>query len=238
MQFRPIVGHVENNIRRHLELTRLAVRHNARLVMFPELSLTGYEPVRAAELARVANDPCFNELQSTANGLGVTIAAGVPLQAKGLPTISTLLFRPNAKRLVYSKMFLHPDEEPFFQPGMNSPILILDEPPIAMAICFEIAIPQHANRARNAGATSYVASVAKTAPGVVNASQRLSEIAAENSMSVLMANCLGVQDGSEYSGQSSAWDRNGNLVAQLDNVHEGLIVVDVASCEVVAVVNQ
>ncbi len=121
----------------------------------------------------------------------------------------------------------------YFAPVANSSRLIHADPPIAMAICFELSIPEHATRASEAGAVAYIASVAKTASGVANACIRLSEIAAEFSMPVAMANCLGVLDGAECRGRSSAWNRSGKLVAQLDEENEGVLVVDTATCDVV-----
>ena len=226
-QIRPSVGEVEGNIDRHLALTELALRSEAKLVVFPELSLTGYEPARAKELARFAHDGCFTQLQSACNHHGVTISAGLPLRTSGLPRIASILFRPNDETLVYSKMYLHQDEQPFFTPGIDSPTLIHASPPIAMAICFEISVPAHARNAHKAGAMAYVASVAKTARGVEAAGQRLSEVAAEYRMPVLMANCVGLLDGVECTGRSSVWDRDGALLGQLDEASEGVIVADV-----------
>ena len=212
-------------------LAGVAADNGAELVVFPELSLTGYEPKRAAELALNLDDACFDDLQCFCNNKKVSIGVGVPLKTASLPLVSTLLFRPAQNPLVCSKMYLHPDEKPYFMPATDSPSLIIDEPRIALAICFELSVPQHAQRAIDAGASVYIASVAKTASGLGNASQRLSEMAAESSMLVLMANCLGQLDGEECIGTSSVWGRNGVPMAQLDNEHEGVIIVDSESEE-------
>ncbi len=232
-QVRPIVGQVEANLDRHLALLQLAVGYRVKLMIFPELSLTGYQPARAAELARFPDDPCFAQLQSACNHGNIAAGVGVPLRTNHLPHISTLVFRPHAGPLVYSKKYLHPDEAPFITPGFDPPTLILTAPAVALAICYELSVPQHAQDASTAGADAYVASVAKTAPGIMQASRRLSDIGAEYSMPVLMSNCLGYCDGAECTGCSSAWDRNGRLMAQLDAEHEGIIVFDIATGDVV-----
>jgi predicted amidohydrolase len=59
----------------------------------------------------------------------------------------------------------------------------------------------------------------------------MAAIAKQYSLPTAMANCLGKQDGVECSGQSAAWDRQGRLLAQLDAQREGLVVLDVATCE-------
>ena len=152
-QTRPFVGPVEANLAGHLALIELAVQRDARMIVFPELSLTGYEPQLAASLARSPNDECFERLQVTADQAGVTIAVGVPTPGHHLPRISTLIFRPASEVRVYSKQFLHADEQPFFEPGPTSDCLIHANPAIALAICYELSVPAHVQRAINSGAT-------------------------------------------------------------------------------------
>jgi predicted amidohydrolase len=180
----------------------------------------------AKESARVPSDACFADLQRMCRDERVSIGIGAPLQTHGLPHISSFIFRPNAEPLVYSKRYLDPDEEAYFQPGMAAPSLIFDDPAVAMAICFEISVPQHAQQARDAGAAVYIGSVAKTARGVASARERLSQIAVESSVYVLMSNCLGFLDGAACTGSSCAWDRNGRMLVELDDSNEGVVILD------------
>ena len=47
IQTRPVKGNIEFNIRDHARLTSQASASGANFVMFPELSVTGYEPTLA-----------------------------------------------------------------------------------------------------------------------------------------------------------------------------------------------
>ena len=217
---------MQDNVTRHMALVDLGVRLGANLVVFPELSLTGYEPARAAELSRFSNDSCLEGFQQLCDQNDVSIGVGFPLRTEGLPRISALLFRPNSTPLIYSKRYLHPDEEPYFDSGTVADSTIHSSPKVALAICYELSVPQHAQMAFDAGATAYIASVAKTARGIEDASQQLSDIARQNSALVMLSNCLGVHDGVECVGHSSAWDRKGKLLARLDSESDGVIVVD------------
>lgn len=165
-QVRPKVGAVEANVDRHLKLVQLAVGCGADLIVFPELSLTGYEPTRAAELSRSCDEVCFDCFQVLSDKCNVVIGVGFPLQTDALPRISNLLFRPHRSRRLYSKRFLHQDEVPFFECGDQCDSSIFDDPVVALAICYELSAPEHADSAFAAGATAYIASVAKTARGV------------------------------------------------------------------------
>ncbi len=233
-QTRPHVGPVEGNLAAHQTLIELAIRNGVRLIVFPELSLTGYEPRLAVSLARTPEDSCFAGFQTTADQYEISIAVGVPTVGDHLPRISTLLFRPQWDVLVYSKQHLHRDEEPFFEPGQKSNGLIHTDPAIALAICYELTVPLHAHTAVESGATVYIASVAKSALGTENACTRMSEIAAQYSIMGMMSNCLGRLNGSECVGRSSAWTRSGKLLLQLDTENAGLIVLDQQSEEVFA----
>jgi len=50
-QTTPIKGDIEKNIENHKKLIALSIQENADIIVFPELSLTGYEPKLVKELA-------------------------------------------------------------------------------------------------------------------------------------------------------------------------------------------
>jgi predicted amidohydrolase len=230
-QTRPVKGDIQSNIDNHKKLIDLAVSCGADVIIFPELSLTGYEPELAQALAAHRDDGRFDVFQEISDARQITIGVGMPTKTATLPCISMLLFQPRKARQMYSKKHLHSDEEPFFVSGQNSAGL-MDERKTALAICYELSISEHAANAFQSGAEIYVASVAKTADGVGQAAERLSDIAAKYSMTVLMSNCVGHCDNFESAGRTSVWNKNGLLVAQLDDTSEGVIVYNVETQEI------
>lgn len=62
-QILPVPGEYEKNITRHIDVIHLAASQGANLVLFPELSLTGYEPRLAEVLAVHPSDGRFDEFQ-------------------------------------------------------------------------------------------------------------------------------------------------------------------------------
>jgi predicted amidohydrolase len=225
-QTRPARGDIHANIASHKALTQRAAAAGAEVIVFPELSLTGYEPTLASELATELDDPRFGELQSLSDEHTLVIAAGMPTRAAKRCCISLLLFRPQLQRGIYSKTFLHEDEEPFFVPGRIAPQLQIGETKIALAICYEISVPEHLTRALQLRPDIYIASVAKSASGIDKALARLAQIAKVNTLPVIMSNCVGPADGGECAGRSSAWNQRGELIGQLDDHSEGLLTVD------------
>jgi predicted amidohydrolase len=232
-QIRPVKGDIQTNIENHKRLIELAFSYQADTIIFPELSLTGYEPALAKELAINENDSRLNEFQSMSDDSGVTIGVGVPTKNNDGICISMILFHPESTRQVYSKKYLHADEEPFFVSGRNAAVLANNKNNIALAICYELSVPEHSSNAFKMGAEIYMASVAKSAAGIEKASKSLSGIAKKYSMIALMANCIGYCDNFESGGKTSVWDSKGLLIGQMNDTDEGIIMVNTDTMEII-----
>lgn len=225
-QTQPVIGDIAANIDRHLQLIEQAIALGADLIVFSELSITGYEPTLAPDLAVELGDDRFNIFQTVSDAHDITLGIGVPIRSPAGIRISLMLFQPQQPRQLYSKMHLHADEEPFFVPGPPQSGLVGPEKQVALAICYELSVPEHAANAACNGAGLYLASVAKSVDGVAKASERLRAIARDHGMTVLMVNGLGLADGMACPGLSAVWDTKGAVLGQLDDVHEGILVFD------------
>lgn len=232
-QTRPVKGNIPANIRDHERRIERAASGGAGMIVFPELSLTGYEPTLAGELAMTPDAVRLDVFQKISDDRRIIIGVGAPTRNDAGVFISTIIFRPHRPRGVYSKKYLHPDEEKFFAHGRNSNVLIDEKARIALAICYELSVPEHAERAFESRAKIYLATAAKTERGVDEADKRLSAIADKYSMTVLMANCVGECDGVECAGGSSAWNDEGVWIGRLDAAGEGLLIFDTHAQELV-----
>lgn len=225
-QTRPVRGDMQSNIDKHILLIEGAAANGADMIIFPELSLTGYEPSLAKQLTIDATDSRLTIFQQLSDENHITIGVGVPTNgAKGIH-ITMVLFQPRTLRQTNSKKYLHADEEPFFVPGENLSGIVVKDTPIGLAICYEISISAHSKEAFNSGAQVYIASVAKTATGVEKAMEQLRKIAANYGMTVLMSNCLGLCEDGICAGGSAAWNNKGALLGKLNNTDEGLLLLD------------
>ncbi|MBC7903350.1 MAG: carbon-nitrogen hydrolase family protein [Gemmatimonadaceae bacterium] len=225
-QTKPFRGDTAANIASHKKFIHAAAEERAELIVFPELSLSSYEPELAKSLATDVNDPRFDEFQALSDANEIIIGAGVPVRAGAGVSIGMLLFQPRTQRRVYLKQYLHADEEPFFT-GIDNVIPTLrSHPEIALAICYEMSVPEHVESAAAHGAKIYIASVVKNAAGVEKGLQRLQEIANKYSMTAMMVNCVGETGDGLSAGQSSVVDPQGEIIVSLDAVSEGLIIYD------------
>ncbi len=225
-QTRPAKGNIPTNIRNHKRLINLAIDNGADLIIFPELSLTGYEPRLAKELAIDKDDIRLDDFQKISDMNHITIGVGAPTKSSKGICITMIIFQPNQTRQTYSKKYLHDDEKAFFVSGESSIGLLGPKANVAFAICYELSVQEHAEHAAKSGAEIYIASVAKSASGVEKASKSLSDIANQYSMTVLMSNCIGSCDNFESAGRSSIWNSKGILLGQLNDTGEGILIID------------
>ena len=225
-QTRPIKGEISANIDQHKKLIQLAISQNADAIFFSELSLTGYEPELAKDLATNEDDIRFDDFQTISDTNKITIGLGMPTNTNSGIQISMIIFQPNVARQTYSKQQLHSDELPYFINGEKQIILKVGNKNIAPAICYESLQTNHSENAGKLGAEIYLTSVAKSQNGVEKAMTHYPAVAKKLSVPVLMSNCVGYCDNFESVGKSSVWTKEGDLVGQLDDRHEGIIIFD------------
>lgn len=218
-------GDIAANVARHVALARRAAAEGARLVLFPELSLSGYEPTLAAQLALLPGDARLAPLRDVAAREGIVLVVGAPLaNVGGKPLIAALTCTPQGALHVYTKQYLHPGEETAFAPGTGGAALEVDGSRVALAVCAEIAHARHAAAAAEGGARLYAASVLVSVSGYAADAALLQGYAARHRMPVLMANHGGVTGGWESAGRSALWDERGELVVAAAGGGECLLV--------------
>lgn len=78
-QIQPKIGDVSANLRRHIELMHTAKAHGAELLVFPELSMTGYyvqDLTAEVAMRPTADDPTFRDLMGASADLKMDIMVG------------------------------------------------------------------------------------------------------------------------------------------------------------------
>ncbi len=223
---------ISANINKHLKYVQLAHSRGADLILFPELSLTAYEPHLARDHAFSGSDKRLDIFQTLSDSLNITILPGLPIVNNSDLQISMLISQPNTSRAIYSKQRLHSDESPIFSAGDKQHTFSIEDKHFAPAICYESLQPNHALQAHRLGANVYLAAVAKSESGVVKAFRHYPQIAAEYSMMVPMSNSIGPCDNFLSAGSSAIWSPNGQLLGKLNDTRVGLLMVDTASQDV------
>jgi predicted amidohydrolase len=227
-QTKPVTGNISANVIAHEQFIRASVAKGADAIFFSELSLTGYEPTLAGALAIVPTDARLKLFQELSSQHTITIAVGAPLKTQTGIIISVLIFQPGQSVLVYGKQYLHPDEEPWFVPGINLAPISINDCRVGLAICYELAVEEHFNTMMPAKPDVYIASVAKFSTGIEPSYKRLASIASTG-VYTLFVNSIGTADNGICAGGSAVWNKKSELLEKLDDVHEGLLIFDTAT---------
>ncbi len=77
-QIRPVKADITSNLEKHEVLIQAALSLKVNAIFFPELSLTGYEPELANELATKPDDQRLDRFQILSDSLHITIGLGLP----------------------------------------------------------------------------------------------------------------------------------------------------------------
>ncbi|WP_417594412.1 carbon-nitrogen hydrolase family protein [Oceanospirillum sp.] len=233
----PVVrGDLKSNLRHHLEMISRSSRHNADVVIFPELSLTGYELDLAARLAFSPEASSFQELSRASVENQIIVIAGCPLSSdcSSKPFIGAVICFPDGSVEFYSKQYLHPGEEQYCLFGPADYFFKVKGHRLALAICADFAEPEHSRRARESGADIYVVSALISGKGFAPDSEILSAIALKHGFAVLLSNHISETGGWETCGNSSVWDSYGERVINSDSADSGLILCTLSGSKAAA----
>jgi predicted amidohydrolase len=226
-QTKPKRGDIDANLLDHYRLVKLAAANGAQLIVFPELSITGYEREDAARLAFTENDSRLDHLKKLAAENNITIIAGAPIRIQSDLFLGEFCITPNDSVSIYTKQFLHEGEEVYYQPSFDyNPMLEIENERISCAICADIDHPKHAENANKNNSSTYIASIFFSPNGIPQAHQSLQSYASQFQMNVLMANFGGDSYGSPSGGRSAFWNNKGELIAQMEDSSSGLLIVE------------
>jgi len=225
------------NVARHCDFIDAAHAAGVQLLVFPELSLSGYELAGMSACALTPDDQRLAPLRERAASTGMTIVAGAPLaNPSGLPSIGAITFHPDAGSSTYRKRFVHSSEAQFAAAGAAiSQLHTVGGVPVALAICADTGNPQHPHAAAISGARLYLAGSLISRNGYPKENDRLSGYAKLYDLGVLLANHATDSGGYVTAGGSAFWAAGGELVIAAPGAGELLVVIDDHGGKVIAV---
>ena len=217
---------VHHNVGRHVRFITAAAEHGAQMILFPELSLTGYHHDFTLNDAIAADDKRLDPLRAVVEQQKIVAIAGMPVALSDGLGIGALVIAPGDVSSVYAKEYLHEGEEVAFVPGSGGPLVLVDREVVGLAICADMTHPEHACAAADSGATVYAASCFITEAGYAADTELLRRYAVEHQMLVLMANYGEPTPDYSCAGKSAVWSAQGTLLACAPETGEWLCVVD------------
>ena len=225
----------EENLQKIEAFTIKAKAQGADLVIFPELSLTGYVlHDQVYELAEVVPGPSTARVEELAKKTGMYIIFGMPeLSGKTKATIfnTAVLVGPEGFIGKFRKMYLPThsvfEEKRYFRPGYQTVVFNTPIGNIGLFICYDVFFPEVCRLTRLKGAELLVCISASPAVRrgyfeILTAARAL-----ENTAFLAYVNLAGVEDGLQFWGGSRLVSPTGDLLAKAKYDEEDLVICEV-----------
>lgn len=238
-QIAPKLGDVEVNLEEHLRAIRAARRQRADVVVFPELSLTGYLlKDQVAEVSLRQDAPLFRRLVAASRGIDVVVGLVEETPAHLFHNATVYLSRGrvvHVHRKVYLPTYGMFEEGRDFAPGDRIRTFEASWGTGGLLICEDAWHPACAWLLAQEGlelllvVSSGPTRGARPGRGITSTRvwHDLLRVSAQfQSAYVLFVNRVGFEDGLNFGGGSIAFDPFGRVVAALPELEAGLVVAD------------
>jgi predicted amidohydrolase len=224
-QLPSVRGDLSGNLRTHAAGIIAAAGRGVSVLVFPELSLIGYEPDLAAQLAISATDERLMPLAALAHQHRMAVVVGASLRTAGpKPCLGAILFDADGSTRTYAKMHLGGSEPAYFAPGGAPLSFAAHGHSIGIAICGDASKPSHPQAYADGGATVYAAGVFLNAAWYATDAPRLAGYASRFRMLVVMANHAASRGTDVSVGKSAVWDPQGALLAEAHGTESALVI--------------
>lgn len=246
-QVNPVVGDVLGNAEKIKKSAEEARMQGADLVVFPELTLTGYPPLDLLERPAFVqgNLEAKKRLVEEIKGIGVLFGYVAENSASHGPRLqnAAVLFE-NGRILAEIRKTLLPqydvfDERRYFAPGQAAPPILYKGLRLGISIC-EDAWNDAAPTGKHLYTTDPIAEMAGDSDLLINLSaspfhvdkihtrdRLFSGIAKKYGIPVIEVNQVGANDSLIFDGASTAYGKRGQVFARAHAFEEDLILVDV-----------
>ena len=228
-QMNCLVGDVTGNVDKIIELAATARReHAADLVVFPELSLTGYPPedllMRPEFIER-----CEAGLERIRRAVGgIAVLVGFPHLSKGELYNAAIVLRDGETLALYHKQLLPNysvfDEKRYFRSGNRPVVFDLAGVQAGLTVCEDIWGPAPMAQAVRAGA-QLVININASSFHVDKQAEReavIRERVSANPVPVVYVNMVGGQDELVFDGGSLVMDAQGRITQRAPAFEESL----------------
>lgn len=239
VQTNMVAGDPEHNVKAALRLVRKALRAGTKLIVLPELFITGFDYECIRDLPQRFTDDCLRELRRLACEGGAVIVAGSVTVKKrgktsGIYNTSRIIGPDGRTKASYSKMHLFSlmDEDIHLTPGVQPALASTPFGKIAPCICFDIRFPEVARRAALMGAQILAVPAEFPHPRLDVWQILLKARAIENQFFVIAANRVGNDPTGHFFGHSAIIGPTGEMLAEAGEDEEVLLArIDLAEVD-------
>jgi predicted amidohydrolase len=203
-------GDLAGSVAAHVSAVRAA---GARVVVFPELSLTGYS-LDAPSIALA--DPELAPLVAACAESGTLALVGAPVAGPDGDHIAVLAVDGDGVTVAYRKVWVDTSEAGRFAAGPGPVVLDVDGWRLGLAVCRDTRFAEHDAATAALGIDVYVAGVVHHAHEADLTEERARRVAADRGVWVATASFAGPTGGGfdATAGGSGIWSPAGEPVAR------------------------
>ena len=231
-QLCPAAGDVAANADAHARLIAEAAAAGARVVVFPELSLTGYEPdlLRAdPSLWLAPDDDRLAPVQAACRTHGTHAVVGAPVDDAARRLLAAIAIDDRGTvGPIYGKHHLHGPEHELFEPGDAHVLLEIDGHRLGLSVCADAAVPAHAAEVAALGADGYLVGALFDAGTMDRLVDQMSSRARDHRLWVVLGSLAGPAGPCVGIGGSGVGAPDGGVVVQLGDEPAGIAVTEMA----------
>jgi len=238
-----VSGDVAANVATAVGLVTTAAERGARIVVLPELFLTGYDPdAWSHESALALDDDRLDALREVARARQVVVVASAAVRRALDPstgsgrrstTLSLVLVDPAGEvSAPYDKQHLCGAERDFFTAGDHGASLAVDGWQLGLGICNDGSFPEHAVAAATDGATAYLCPSAYFRGAEHRRDLRYASRALDNGIYVVFSGLPGTCGAYEFCGGSAIYDPEGRVLERVAEESPAVVVADLDPDEV------
>lgn len=237
-QVDPRVGDLRSNIEMHCERIEAAIAQGAHLVVFPELSLTGYtlRDIAWDVALNPATDPRLEPLRRLSQSIGIAFGCVVTAEDHGLYNAAVYLEQGEVRHIhhkVYLPTYGMFEEGRYFAAGRNVAAFDTAHGRLGMLVCedmWHVALPYLVAVDGAEVILSLTASPTRVGGDPADLDNRTVNhehhrvFARLLSVYSVFANRVGFEDGVNFWGGSAIFDPSGSMMSQAPLFDPSLIV--------------
>jgi NAD+ synthase (glutamine-hydrolysing) len=233
-QMNAVVGDIAGNEQRVREGIAAARDGGARLVLFPELAISGYPPEDLLLKEHFLADVRAAVERLAADTEGIVAIVGFPERADDVYNAAAVL-ADGALQGIYRKVHLPNygvfDEMRYFQSGPGGGALIeVDGVKVGLTVCEDIWVPGAPESDEALAGATLIVNISASPYQVGKGLRRermVAQRAADTFAAVAFCALVGGQDELVFDGHSFVCDHDGNVIARAPQFAEHLLFCDV-----------
>jgi NAD+ synthase (glutamine-hydrolysing) len=232
-QMNAVVGDIAGNEAKVRAGIAAAREGGARLVLFPELAITGYPPEDLLLKEHFLADARAAVERLAADAAGLVAVVGFPERADDVYNAAAVLADGDLQA-IYRKVRLPNygvfDEMRYFQSGPGGAVVEIDGVKVGLTVCEDIWVPGAPETDEALAGATLIVNISASPYQLGKGARRermVAQRAADTSAVVAFCALVGGQDELIFDGHSFVCDHDGNVIARAPQFAEHMLFCDV-----------